>query len=78
MATANELEERIGWRVFSPRKEEVAASIASGLQVETGGDVLPMHCMLPLNFPVDRKDSRVAGPLWTGPTGDRGAMASMS
>ena len=78
VSTANELEERIGWRVFSPRKEEVAASIDSGLQVETGGDVLPMHCMLPLNFPVDRKDSRVSGPLWTGPTGDRGAMASMS
>ena len=78
VSSANILEERIGWRVFAPRKEEVAASIDSKLQVETGGDALPMHCMLPLNFPVDREDPRVSGPLWIGPTGDRGTMSSMS
>ena len=78
VSSANILEERIGWRVFAPRKEEVAASIDSKLQVETGGDALPMHCMLPLNFPVDRDDPRVSGPLWIGPTGDRGTMSSMS
>ena len=78
VSSANILEERIGWRVFAPRKEEVAASIDSKLQVESGGDALPMHCMLPLNFPVDRDDPRVSGPLWVGPTGDRGTMSSMS
>ena len=78
VSSANILEERIGWRVFAPCKEEVAASIDSGLNTESGGDLLPMHCMLPLNFPVDRKDPRVSGPLWIGPTGDRGAMSSMS
>ena len=78
VSSANILEEKIGWRVFAPCKEEVAASIDSGLNAEIGGDLLPMHCMLPLNFPVDRKDPRVSGPLWIGPTGDRGAMSSMS
>ena len=78
VSSANILEERIGWRVFAPSKEEVFASIGSGLQVDSGGDVLPMYCMLPLNFPVDREDPRVSGPLWIGPTGDRGAMSSMS
>ena len=78
VSSANILEEKIGWRVFAPCKEEVAASIDSGLNTESGGDSLPMHCMLPLNFPVDRKDPRVSGPLWIGPTGDRGAMSSMS
>ena len=47
VSSANELEERIGWRVFAPCKEEVAASIDSGLQIESGVDILPMHCMLP-------------------------------
>ena len=78
VSSANIMEDRIGWRVFAPRKEEVAASIDSELQVESGGDALPMHCMLPLNFPVDREDPRVSGPLWIGPTGDRGTMSSMS
>jgi len=78
VSSANILEEKIGWRVFAPCKEEVAASIDSALNTVSGGDSLPMHCMLPLNFPVDRKDPRVSGPLWIGPTGDRGAMFSMS
>ncbi len=78
VSSANIFEERVGWRVFAPCKEEVESSIDSGLQPEIGGDALPMHCMLPLNFPVDRKDPRVSGPLWIGPTGDRGAMSSMS
>ena len=78
VSSANILEEKIGWRVFAPCKEEVAASIDSALNTVSGGDSLPMHCMLPLNFPVDRKDPRVSGPLWIGPTGDRGAMSSMS
>ena len=78
VSSANIFEERVGWRVFAPCKEEVESSIDSGLQPESGGNALPMHCMLPLNFPVDRKDPRVSGPLWIGPTGDRGAMSSMS
>ena len=78
VSSANIFEERVGWRVFAPCKEEVESSIDSGLQPESGGDALPMHCMLQLNFPVDRKDPRVSGPLWIGPTGDRGAMSSMS
>ena len=78
VSTANELEDRIGWRVYSPSKEEVLASIDSGLHPEGGVESLPMHCMLPLRYPVDRSDSRVSGPLWVGPMGDRDAMFSMS
>ena len=78
VSTANELEDRIGWRVHSPTEEEVLASIDSGLHHESAVVHLPMHCMLPLRFPVDRSDPRVSGPLWVGPMGDRDAMSSMS
>ncbi len=78
ISAANELEDSIGWRVHSPTKEEVLASIGSGLHHEDAVDHLPMHCMLPLKYPIDRSDSRVSGPLWVGPMGDRGTMRSMS
>ena len=78
VSTANELEDSIGWRVHSPTNEEVLASIGAGLHHEGAVDHLPMHCMLPLKFPIDRIDPRVSGPLWVGPTGDRDAMFSMS
>ena len=78
VSTANELEDNIGWRVHSPTKEEVIASIDSGLHHDSSVEYLPMHCMLPLRFPIDRRDPRVSGPLWVGPMGDRGAMSSMT
>ena len=37
-----------------------------------------MHCMLPLEFSIDRSDPRVSGPLWVGPIGDNRAMSSMT
>jgi len=78
VSTANELEGSIGWRVHAPTKEEVLASISSGLHHESSLVHLPMHCMLPLKYPIDRSDTRVSGPLWIGPMGDRDAMSSMT
>ncbi len=78
VSAANELEDNIGWRVHSPTREEVLASIGSGLHHGSDIEQLPMHCMLPLEFPLDRSDPRVSGPLWVGPTGDKGAMSSMT
>ena len=78
VSAANELEENIGWRVYSPTREEVLASIRSGLHHGSDVELLPMHCMLPLEFPLDRSDPRVSGPLWVGSMGDQGAMSSMT
>ena len=78
VSTANELEDSIGWRVHSPTKGEVRASIDAGLHPNSSVVHLPMHCMLPLKFPIDRSDPRVSGPLWVGPMGDRDAMSSMT
>jgi len=78
VSAANNLEESIGWRVFSPSKEEVVASMDAGMYPKSSLDFLPMHCMLPLNFPLDMKDQRVSGPLWIGPIGDDEAMSSMT
>ena len=77
---ANRVEEDLGWRVAAPTESEVAASISTGLHPETplDSEPLPMHCFLPLNYPIDRTDKRVSGPLWTGPLGEAGAMASMT
>jgi len=78
VSTANELEDSIGWRVHSPTKGEVRASIDADLHPNSSVVHLPMHCMLPLKFPIDRSDPRVSGPLWVGPMGDRDAMSSMT
>ena len=78
VSTANGLEDSIGWRVHSPTKGEVRASIDAGLHPNSSVVHLPMHCMLPLKFPIDRSDPRVSGPLWVGPMGDRDAMSSMT
>ena len=78
VSAANNLEESIGWRVFSPTKEEVSASIGFGMHPPSSMDSLPMHCMLPLGFPLEREDSRISGPLWIGPTGGASAMSAMT
>ena len=75
---ASDVENNLGWRVYSPTVEEVRASINSGLHPETSLEILPMNCMLPLSHPVTRDDGRFSGPLWVGKMGDEGAMASMT
>ena len=75
---ANDIEESIGWRVASPTAEEVSSSIQAGMHPDTGLDSLPMHCLLPLSHPVNRSDKRISGPMWIGPLGQSGAMASMT
>ncbi len=75
---ANNIEESIGWRVASPTAEEVSSSIQAGMHPDTGLDSLPMHCLLPLSHPVNRSDKRISGPMWIGPLGQSGAMASMT
>jgi len=75
---ANDIEESLGWRVASPTAEEVSSSIQAGIHPDTGLDSLPMHCLLPLSHPVNRSDKRISGPMWIGPLGQSGAMASMT
>ena len=77
-SAANQHEESIGWRVYAPTKDEVVASIDSGLHHKSTLDYLPIRCMLPLDYPLDRKDPRVSGPLWVGPIGDEVAMSTMT
>jgi len=78
VSTANDFEEKIGWRVYAPTEEQVVSSMDSGLLPKSSLDKLPMHCMLPLNFPVDRFDPRISGPLWIHATGEVGAMSYMT
>ena len=75
---ANLMEEGLGWRVYSPTEGEVECSVEYGLHPELSMDSLPMTCLLPLSFPVNRRDPRVSGPLWVGSLGDKGAMRSMT
>ena len=75
---ANEVEGSLGWRVASPTADELSSSIQAGLNPDTTLDLLPMHCLLPLSYPADRSDKRVSGPMWIGPMGQGGAMASMT
>ena len=75
---ANLVEDRLGWRVHAPTEREVVASVESGLHPELSMDKLPMTCLLPLHFPIDRRDPRVSGPLWVGSLGSQEAMCSMT
>ena len=75
---ANKLEKKLGWRVSEPNKKEVVASMKEGLTPQSSTEHLPMHCFLPLSYPVSREDKRVSGPLWIGPLGDSKVMASFT
>ena len=78
MQGANDVEESLGWRIFSPTKDEVEASISAGLLPSEDNTELPIRCFLPLSHSVSRQDSRVSGPMWIGPMGDAETMASMT
>ncbi len=78
MTGANNIEQSLGWRVYSPTKEEVSFSIKYGLLPSDLGEDLPIRCMLPLSYPIERQDPRISGPLWIGPIGNSLAMKSMS
>lgn len=75
---ANKIEDSLGWRVYSPTHEEVAASIKSGLHTETSLDILPMDCFLPLHHPINRDDERVSGPMWIKNMGKKEVLAFMT
>ena len=75
---ANQLEKMLGWRIAGPDEKEVNASMQEGLTPKSSTESLPMHCFLPLSYPVNREDKRVSGPLWIGPLGDPAAMASFT
>mgnify|MGYP003310865286 FL=1 len=68
----------MGWRIFSPTKDEVEASISAGFLPPEDSGELPIRCFLPLSYPVGREDSRVSGPMWIGQMGDAETMASMT
>ena len=78
MEGANDVEASLGWRIFSPTRDEVEASISAGFLPPEDSGELPIRCFLPLSHPVSRQDSRVSGPMWIGPMGDAEAMASMT
>jgi len=78
MQGANDVEASLGWRIFSPTKDEVEASISAGFLPPEDSGELPIRCFLPLSHPVAREDSRVSGPMWIGPMGDAETMASMT
>ena len=78
MQGANDVEASLGWRIFSPTKDEVEASISAGFLPPEDSGELPIRCFLPLSHPVGREDSRVSGPMWVGPMGDAETMASMT
>ena len=75
---ANAVESRIGWRVHSPTEEEVSASAASNLHHGDSFEQMPMSCLLPIDYPLNRNDARVSGPLWVAAMGDASAMSSMT
>ena len=75
---SNKLEENLGWRVSAPNKEEFTASIDAKLTPSSSMECLPMHCFLPLSYPVSRTDKRISGPLWIGSIGDSEVMASFT
>ena len=75
---ANQLEKMLGWRIARPNEKEVIDSMQEGLTPTSSTESLPMHCFLPLSYPVNREDKRVSGPLWIGPLGDSRVMASFT
>jgi tRNA G26 N,N-dimethylase Trm1 len=68
----------LGWRIARPNEKEVIDSMQEGLTPMSSTESLPMHCFLPLSYPVNREDKRVSGPLWIGPLGDSRVMASFT
>ena len=78
MTGANDVEESLGWRVYTPNQAEVDASVAAGLLPADDGSDLPIRCFLPLSHPVAREDKRVSGPMWIGPIANADAMSSMT
>ena len=75
---SNELENNLGWRISGPKIDEVLASMDAKLMPKSSTESLPMHCFLPLSYPIDRKDKRISGPLWIGPIGDPEVMSSFT
>ena len=75
---SNELENNLGWRIAGPKIDEVLASMDAKLMPKSSIESLPMHCFLPLSYPIDRKDKRISGPLWIGPIGDSEVMSSFT
>ena len=78
MTGANDVEESLGWRVYTPNQAEVDASVAAGQLPADNGSDLPIRCFLPLSHPVAREDKRVSGPMWIGPIANADAMSSMT
>ena len=75
---ANQVEKNLGWRIKEPNEKEVLASMEEGLTPRSSTDSLPMHCFLPLSYPINRQDKRISGPLWIAPLGDSEVMANFT
>ena len=75
---ANQVEKSLGWRIKEPNEKEVVASMEEGLTPQSSTDSLPMHCFLPLSYPINRQDKRISGPLWIAPLGDSEVMTNFT
>jgi tRNA (guanine26-N2/guanine27-N2)-dimethyltransferase len=64
---ASAVEKNIGWRVINPSSDELKSSIDAGLHSHGCADRSQPFCFLPFRHPVNHKDRRISGPLWTGP-----------
>ena len=75
---ASSVEKNIGWRIVDPTSEELQASIDANLHPHGCSERSQPFCFLPFRHPVNHRDRRVSGPLWTGPLASKEVLSSMN
>ena len=75
---ASAVEKNIGWRIINPTPAELQSSIDAGLHSHGCPERSQPLCFLPFRHPVNHKDRRVSGPLWTGPLASQEVLSSLN
>jgi len=75
---ASSVEKNIGWRIINPTSEELQSSIDAGLHSHGCPESSQPFCFLPFRHPINHKDRRVSGPLWTGPLASNEVLSSFN
>lgn len=75
---ASSVEKNIGWRIINPTPTELQSSIDAGLHSHGSPERSQPLCFLPFRHPVNHKDRRVSGPLWTGPLASQEVLSSLN
>lgn len=75
---ASSVEKNIGWRIINPTPTELQSSIDAGLHSHGCPERSQPLCFLPFRHPVNHKDRRVSGPLWTGPLASQEVLSSLN